>query len=78
MWHSTDAVQWLLDRAAPLPGRLTAVSLRLQVIHVNYFGAVIDPVYFPHLEVIGDIGNAIWQLCEQIKDSPPSWDTRCL
>ena len=52
--------------------------LRLQVIHVNYFGAVIDPVYFPHLEVIGDIGNAIWQLCEQIKDSPPSWDTRCL
>lgn len=44
---------------------------------MNYFGAVIDPVYFPHLEVIGDIGNAIWQLCESIKDSPPSWDTRC-
>ena len=45
---------------------------------MNYFSAVIDPVYFPHLEVIGDIGNAIWQLCERIKDSPPSWDTRCL
>ena len=45
---------------------------------MNYFGAVIDPVYFPHLEVIGDIGNAIWQLCERIKESPPSWDTRCL
>ncbi len=47
-----------------------------QVIHVNYFSAVIDPVYFPHLEVIGDIGNAIWQLCERIKGSPPPWDTR--
>jgi thiamine pyrophosphate-dependent acetolactate synthase large subunit-like protein len=47
-----------------------------QVIHVNYFSAVIDPVYFPHLEVIGDIGNAIWQLCERVKDSPPTWDTR--
>ena len=38
---------------------------------------MIDPVYFPHLEVVGDIGNAIWQLHERIKDSPPSWDTRC-
>ena len=47
-----------------------------QVIHINYFSAVIDPVYFPHLEVVGDIGNAIWQLHERIKDSPPSWDTR--
>ena len=47
-----------------------------QVIHINYFSAVIDPVYFPHLEVVGDIGNAIWQLRERIKDSPPSWDTR--
>ncbi|CAK0784038.1 hypothetical protein CVIRNUC_007241 [Coccomyxa viridis] len=47
-----------------------------KVIHINYFSAVIDPVYFPHLEVVGDIGNAIWQLQERIKDSPPSWDTR--
>lgn len=27
-------------------------------------------------EVVGDIGNAIWQLMEALKDSPPQFDTR--
>ncbi len=30
------------------------------VIHVNFSSADVDPVYFPQLEVNGDIGNAIW------------------
>jgi acetolactate synthase-1/2/3 large subunit len=29
----------------------------------------VDPVYFPQIEVIGDIGNAIWQIKEDIVPS---------
>ncbi|MDT8450587.1 MAG: acetolactate synthase large subunit, partial [Wenzhouxiangellaceae bacterium] len=39
---------------------------RRTVIHVNFFTAEVDPVYFPQLEVTGDIANAIWQFSERI------------
>ncbi|EIE19978.1 thiamine pyrophosphate protein domain protein TPP-binding protein [Coccomyxa subellipsoidea C-169] len=47
-----------------------------KVIHINYFSAVVDPVYFPQLEVVGDIGNAVWQIKESLKDWTPTWDLR--
>ncbi len=34
------------------------------VIHVSTKTAEVDPVYFPQIEVIGDIANAIWQIKE--------------
>ncbi|GAB4284492.1 MAG: acetolactate synthase large subunit [Candidatus Dojkabacteria bacterium] len=37
-----------------------------KVLHINFFGAQVNETYFPHLEVIGDIANAIWQIKEQI------------
>lgn len=43
-----------------------------QVIHVNYFSAHVDTVYFPQWEVVGDIGNALWQMTEKI--TPQNWD----
>jgi acetolactate synthase-1/2/3 large subunit len=36
------------------------------VIHVSTKTAEVDPVYFPHIEVIGDIANAIYQIKEDI------------
>lgn len=39
------------------------------VIHVSTKTAEVDPVYFPHIEVIGDIANAIWQMKEAITPS---------
>ena len=44
-----------------------------QVIHVSFNRAEVDPVYFPQIEVIGDIGNAIWQINESLKPSS-KWD----
>ena len=47
------------------------------VIHVNFFSAEVDPVYFPQYELVGDIANSIWQLIEAI-DELPDWDfSRC-
>ncbi|MHA2394054.1 MAG: acetolactate synthase large subunit [Promethearchaeota archaeon] len=44
-----------------------------KVIHINFFSANVDEVYFPQLEVIGDIANSIWQISEKI-EKQPTWD----
>jgi len=41
-----------------------------EVIHVSSRSAEVDPVYFPQIEVLGDIANAIWQMKEDIVPSP--------
>ena len=43
------------------------------VIHISSKTAEVDPVYFPHIEVIGDIANAVWQMKEDIVQSG-SWN----
>ena len=43
------------------------------VIHVSTRSAEVDPVYFPQIEVIGDIANAVWQMNEAIVPSD-RWD----
>jgi len=46
---------------------------RRTVIHLSFSPAEVDPVYFPQIEVVGDIANAVWQLCEALE--PQShWD----
>ncbi|MBP1625697.1 MAG: acetolactate synthase [Holophagaceae bacterium] len=44
-----------------------------RVIHINFSEANVDDIYFPHLEVVGDIANAVWQLNERVRVSP-RWD----
>jgi len=44
-----------------------------EVIHVSSRTAEVDPVYFPQIEVIGDIANSIWQMKEEIKPQG-AWD----
>jgi acetolactate synthase-1/2/3 large subunit len=38
----------------------------VEVIHINFSSASVDPVYFPHVEVVGDIANSIWQIAERL------------
>jgi acetolactate synthase-1/2/3 large subunit len=48
---------------------------RRKVIHINFFPAEVDEVYFPHLNVIGDIGSSIARLNGLLEDqSLPVWD----
>lgn len=44
-----------------------------RVIHINFDTAEVDPVYFPQLEVVGDIANSIWQIKEKLEPQP-HWD----
>ncbi|MGJ8652391.1 MAG: acetolactate synthase large subunit [Opitutaceae bacterium] len=44
-----------------------------EIIHVNFNTAVVDPVYFPQTEIVGDIANSIWQLNEGLEPQA-SWD----
>ena len=45
----------------------------VRVIHINFSSASVDPVYFPQVEVVGDIANSIWQLLEQV-ECQHHWD----
>lgn len=46
---------------------------RRTVIHVNFFSAEVDPVYFPQIEVAGDIAHSIWKFCENLEPCA-DWD----
>jgi len=46
-----------------------------KVVHINFASAQVDPVYFPHVELVGDIANSIWQLNKSLSGSI-SWDHR--
>jgi acetolactate synthase-1/2/3 large subunit len=39
----------------------------ITVIHINYFSAILDEVYFPQHEVIGDIADSVSRLAKRIK-----------
>nr|WP_282452704.1 acetolactate synthase large subunit [Lysobacter sp. CAU 1642] len=43
------------------------------VIHVNYFGAEVDTVYFPQVEVVGDIANSVWRIKQRMEPAS-HWD----
>jgi acetolactate synthase-1/2/3 large subunit len=38
------------------------------VIHVNFTSAEVDPVYFPQVEVVGDIAYSIWRMGEEMPE----------
>ena len=44
-----------------------------KVIHINYNSAEVDPVYFPQVEVVGDIANSIWSIMEKLQ-TQKHWD----
>ena len=46
---------------------------RRTVIHVNFASAEVDPVYFPQIEVVGDIANSVWRMKQRISPCP-HWD----
>ena len=37
-----------------------------KVLHISFASASVDAIYFPQLEVVGDIANAVWQIKEAI------------
>jgi acetolactate synthase I/II/III large subunit len=43
------------------------------VIHVNYCSAEVDTVYFPQIEVVGDIANAVWRMKQRLEPQK-HWD----
>ena len=45
-----------------------------KVIHINFQTADVDPVYFPHYQVVGDIGDAIERLGNKLSTVPSRHD----
>ncbi|EKE14857.1 MAG: hypothetical protein ACD_12C00266G0009 [uncultured bacterium] len=44
-----------------------------KVIHINFFPAIVDQIYFPQHEVVGDIANTVRQIGNLI-NKQPDWD----
>ncbi|MGB0618599.1 MAG: acetolactate synthase large subunit [Myxococcota bacterium] len=44
-----------------------------KVLHISFASAEVDAIYFPQLQVVGDIANAVWQIKESIKNQA-HWD----
>ena len=44
-----------------------------KVIHINFSPAAVDEVYFPQLNVVGDIATSVMQIAKHIEDSS-NWD----
>ena len=52
-----------------------SVSTGTEVIHVSFRSAEVDPIYFPQLEVIGDIANAVWRINNGLAERKDTrWD----
>lgn len=49
----------------------------VKVIHLDFASARVDPVYFPQVEVVGDLADALHRLAERL-DPPPDWDFTAL
>jgi acetolactate synthase-1/2/3 large subunit len=49
------------------------MSAEKKVIHINFNSAQVDPVYFPQLEVIGDIANSVERITAGLDDAC-SWN----
>ncbi|KHE91001.1 Acetolactate synthase [Candidatus Brocadiaceae bacterium S225] len=47
---------------------------RQKVIHVNFFPANVDDVYFPQLIVVGDIATSVEHLARHLKEKNANWD----
>ena len=47
-------------------------SQKQKLLHVNFTSAIIDDVYIPNYEVVGDISNALWQINDKI--TLQKWD----
>ena len=45
----------------------------ISVIDINFVASSVDEIYFPQLDVVGDIANALWQISERIR-IPEHWD----
>lgn len=45
----------------------------VKVIHVDFNPAAVDPVYFPQVEVVGDIADTLRRL-QEVLEPAPTWD----
>ena len=45
----------------------------LEVIHINYFPAMVDEIYFPQTEIVGDVAKSVAELAQHL-ETQPHWD----
>lgn len=72
--HKADLIINVGHDTIEKPPFIMEPDTKQKVLHVNYFPAEIDQLYFPHYNVIGDIAGSINNLCKALKPEAKSWD----
>ena len=49
-----------------------------KVIHISFTPAIVDNVYSPSAQVVGDVANAVWQIHQKLREKGKTWDSTCL
>jgi len=44
------------------------------VVHIDFGSAEVDPVYFPQVQVVGDIAESFLRIMEELGEAPERWD----
>ena len=71
--HRADLIISIGHDVSEKPPAIMGHGSTAKVIHINFYSAEVDDVYFPNLEVIGDISQALRLLTETITPST-NWD----
>jgi acetolactate synthase-1/2/3 large subunit len=47
-----------------------------KVIHISFSPVIVSNVYWPTVQVVGDIANAVWQIHEKIRENKKTWNNQ--
>ncbi len=45
-----------------------------KVLHISFTPAIVDNVYSPSAQVVGDVANAVWQIHEELRAKGKTWE----
>ena len=45
-----------------------------KVLHIAFTPAIVDNVYSPHAQVVGDVANAVWQIHQELRAKGKTWE----
>lgn len=71
--NMSDVIMMVGHDESEKPPIIMSPTGKRKVIHISYTPVIADNVYSPTVQVVGDIGNAVWQIHEKLRESNKTW-----
>jgi acetolactate synthase-1/2/3 large subunit len=69
-----DVILMLGHDETEKPPFIMRAGSKRKVIHISFNPVIVDNVYWPGIQVVGDIANAVWQIHEALRSDKKTWD----